>query len=193
MLNGEPGRRILHCRGVRQEDPLSHMLFILAMEPLHLLFKKAQELGLLEVVSKGCEAFRVSLYDDDVAIFIKPSEQDWLVTNSILDTFAEASGLSTNLSKTELYPIRCETSSLEFLTTSFPCTYLGLPLHIKKLPKSLLHLVIQKIANKLTDWQRVSHISRKKIASKFGSVSITNIFLDSLQDAQMGLCKDGQI
>jgi hypothetical protein len=176
------------------------MLFILAMEPLHLLFKKAQELGLLEVVSKGCEAFRVSLYDDDVAIFIKPSEQDWLVTNSILDTFAEASGLSTNLSKTELYPIRCETSSLEFLTnslhnqtTSFPCTYLGLPLHIKKLPKSLLHLVIQKIANKLTDWQRVSHISRKKIASKFGSVSITNIFLDSLQDAQMGLCKDGQI
>jgi hypothetical protein len=41
LLNGEPGKRIFHCRGVRQEDPLSPMLFLLAIEPLHRLFKKA--------------------------------------------------------------------------------------------------------------------------------------------------------
>jgi hypothetical protein len=42
LVNGEPGERILHCRGVRQGDPLSPLLFILAMKLLHRLIKKAQ-------------------------------------------------------------------------------------------------------------------------------------------------------
>jgi hypothetical protein len=51
LLNGEPGKRILHCRGVRQGDPLSPMPFLLAMEPLHIIFKKAQDWGLLKELS----------------------------------------------------------------------------------------------------------------------------------------------
>jgi hypothetical protein len=51
--------------GVRQGDPLFPMLFLLAMEPLHRLFQKAQQLGLLENLNKACDTFRVSLYADD--------------------------------------------------------------------------------------------------------------------------------
>jgi hypothetical protein len=47
-----------------------------AMEPLHRLFKKAQDIGLLDRVSKNYEKFRVSLYADTVALFIKPSRHD---------------------------------------------------------------------------------------------------------------------
>jgi hypothetical protein len=74
LLNGEPGKRILHCRGVRQGDPLSPMPFLLAMEPLHIIFKKAQDWGLLKELSPCCDTFRVSLYADDVVVFIRPTE-----------------------------------------------------------------------------------------------------------------------
>jgi hypothetical protein len=76
LLNGQPGKRILYCTGVRQGDPLSPMLFLLAMEPLHRLFKKAQKTNLLDKVRKGCHEFRISLYADDAAVFIKPTAKD---------------------------------------------------------------------------------------------------------------------
>jgi hypothetical protein len=76
LVNGAPGRRVLHCRGVRQGDPLSSMLFLLAMEPLHMLFKKAQDVGLLQKLSPLCDTFRVSLYADDAALFLNPDKKE---------------------------------------------------------------------------------------------------------------------
>jgi hypothetical protein len=60
------------------------MIFLLAMEPLHLLFKKSQEEGLLQSLSPLCDAFRVSLHVDDAALFINPTEHELLVINFIL-------------------------------------------------------------------------------------------------------------
>jgi hypothetical protein len=45
-------------------------------------------------------------------------------------------------------------SQNNFALESFPCSYLGLPLHIKKIPKSLLLNLIQKIAHRLPGWKR---------------------------------------
>jgi hypothetical protein len=41
------------------------------------------------------------LYADDVAVFIRPTPQEVTVTECILDLFAQASGLTTNMSKTK--------------------------------------------------------------------------------------------
>jgi hypothetical protein len=89
---------------VRQGDPLSPMLFLLAMEPLHRLFKKAQEQGILQQLSNGCDTFRVSLYADDVAIFINPTSHDLQVTTTILSIFAYASGLKNKFAKNQGVP-----------------------------------------------------------------------------------------
>ena len=43
LLNGCPGKPFVHRRGLRQGDPLSPMMFILAMEPLQRLLERATE------------------------------------------------------------------------------------------------------------------------------------------------------
>ena len=50
ILNGSPGRRICHARGLRQEDPLSPLLFVLVMEGPNALLNLAYGRGLLRTL-----------------------------------------------------------------------------------------------------------------------------------------------
>jgi hypothetical protein len=118
------------------------MLFLLAMEPLHLLFRKAQLSGILGHLHHNCSTFKLSLYVNDTFVFINPTSQDLQATKINLHLFADASGLTTNIEKIKFYPIQCQDINIhEVLGTdqnisSFPCSYRGLPLHYKKLPKA---------------------------------------------------------
>jgi hypothetical protein len=82
VLNGEPGEFIYHQRGLRQGDPLSPMLFILVMGVLNSLFAKAKLEGLLRPLHST--GWRLSLYADDVALFIRPEHDDLWLTKSLL-------------------------------------------------------------------------------------------------------------
>jgi hypothetical protein len=96
LVNGIPGDTILHRRGLRQGDPLSPMLFILAMDVLGFLFAKAENDGFLQSLSTRTVHHRVS-YVDDVVLFLHPVEGDISITINILDIFGEASGLRNNV------------------------------------------------------------------------------------------------
>jgi hypothetical protein len=96
LLNGSPGEHIAHRRGLMQGDPLSPMLFILVMDVLGLLFSKAEEAGLLQQLSRRIKFHRISIYADDVAVFLHPTAEETSITLDILQLFGDASGLINN-------------------------------------------------------------------------------------------------
>ena len=76
LLNGEPGDHFWHMQGLRQGDPLSPLLFIITIDPLHHLLAAASDLGVLAPLPGRGPSLRVSLYTDDAVIFANPSAQE---------------------------------------------------------------------------------------------------------------------
>jgi hypothetical protein len=231
MLHGDRGQWYKHYTGVRQSDPLSPMLFILAMEPLQRMFQIATTDGLLSPINNIVDTLRASMYADDATVFLQPIKEDVFATAKILEIFGHASGLVTNRDKCVVYPIQshdvnmvevgftepvgtgpvrlvpggtdsarytnrsgshpkpclkflnlneppgltglpsgffepCEPvfprfwelwievmEGFQCLVQSFPCNYLGLPLHFKQLRQVEVQPLIHKMSNRLPTWK----------------------------------------
>jgi hypothetical protein len=160
LLNGSPGDLTRHRRGLRQGDPLSPMLFVLIMDVLSSLFSLAESKGLLQSLEGANVRNRLSIYADDVVLFVKPLEEDLNCVKMILDCFGSASGLISNMHKSCAIPIRCSQQAvqegcniLHCNSASFPCSYLGLPISDKKLGRIDLMNWVEKIADRLPNWK----------------------------------------
>ena len=140
LLNGVAGLPIPHGRGLRQGDPLSPLIFVIAINPLQKILEMATRIGLLSKIRRRGTILRTSLYADDAAIFVAPIKEDIQNLTEILREFGIVTGLCTNLQKSSVAPIRCNQIDLDDLLdglpvvrTTFPMRYLGLPLSIWRL------------------------------------------------------------
>lgn len=155
MVNGVPGGVIVHRRGLCQSDPLSPMLFILVMDVLNGLFRKAESFGLFDLLaSRGLHFFA-----DDAVIFMRPVEHELRVTVALLQDFGCASGLHVHFQKTSAHLIRCGPENealvgrlLGCVVGPFPCTYLGLPLGIRRPSAAQFRPLVDKVSKKLQTW-----------------------------------------
>lgn len=160
MLNGCPGPKIKHMRGLRQGDPLSPYLFILAMDVLNRIFEIATEDGFLTPLKGRHAKLRLSLYADDAVIFTNPSRGDINVIMQIMEAFGDATGLRINMSKSTVAPIRCSGIDMaEVLRdftgarVNFPVQYLGLPLTLGKIRLVHLQYILDRAKSKTAGWQ----------------------------------------
>jgi hypothetical protein len=130
LINGQPTKAIRHERGLRQGDPLSPMLFILAIDPLQRIIEVAANKGILNPVLPRAARLRCSLYADDAAIFAAPNSLEIDHLQRILCFFGECSGLKINISKTEIFLIRLDNTSVTQILQNFPgkiCRFPGNP------------------------------------------------------------------
>ena len=85
-------------RGVRQGDPLSPYLFILALETLAIKIRQDSSVQGLKI---GEEIIKLSLFADDMTCVIK-DKMSYTNLFRILESFGECSGLKVNDEKTEI-------------------------------------------------------------------------------------------
>jgi hypothetical protein len=126
------------------------------MDVLGHMISKAEIEGLPMPLSRRSLQHRISIYADDMVLFLRPEAEDISLTMGILNLFGEVTGLKTNLQKSSVLPIRCGETDLATVQNllpcelaSFACKYLGLPLSLKKLTKDQVQPIIDRIADQL--------------------------------------------
>ncbi|GKC03687.1 reverse transcriptase domain, reverse transcriptase zinc-binding domain protein [Tanacetum coccineum] len=177
LVNGSLKEEFGLERGVRQGDPISLFIFILATKGLN-----AMEIGILRGDKVGVNNVMVShlQYADDTIFFRDWNKENAKLLMCILKCFEEVSGLRVNYNKSKLYGIGV--NEVELLDMAgwmgcgvgeFPFTYLGLPIGEKMRRINALNIVIEKFKSRLADW-------KAKTMSYGGRLTLVKSVLGSL-------------
>jgi hypothetical protein len=141
LLNGLLGK-VFHCkRGLRQGDPLSPLLFVLAADLLQSIINDAKNNNLLSLPipqRAGCD-FPIVQYADDTLLVVEACPRQLQTLKELLQVFSSSTGRKVNYSKSVMVPLNPEDYKLSQLSRAFGCqtgslpfTYLGLPLGTNK-------------------------------------------------------------
>jgi hypothetical protein len=157
---GSHGFRSNTCGVSDKKTPLSPYFFILAIDTIQYILQKSTNEGLLTQIRDRASQVRLSQYADDVVLFVNPTRQDVDNVMDIMRHFGRATGLCMNMAKRLVLPIRCGRVNLDEILnnitgerSSFPITYLGLPVTIGLLKIAHLQRCQDRAAGKLVGWQ----------------------------------------
>lgn len=105
ILNGSKITSFKPTRGIRQGDPLSPYLFIMAMEYLSILITDAINKKLWKPFTLRNNSLEIShlFFADDVLFFAKADDLSLNQINSVIKDFCEVSGMEINLEKSKVW------------------------------------------------------------------------------------------
>ncbi|KAM0899969.1 hypothetical protein ACQ4PT_020948 [Festuca glaucescens] len=120
----------------------------------------ATEKGLLSPIGRCTQVQRLSIFADDIVIFVKPLVCDLVMVRELLKIFGEASGLQVNYRKTAATLIRGGelerdkvSTILQCQLTEFPIRYLGLQLALNPLTRAQWQPMIDASTRIAPAWQ----------------------------------------
>uniref|UniRef100_A0A3Q3FRX3 Reverse transcriptase domain-containing protein n=1 Tax=Labrus bergylta TaxID=56723 RepID=A0A3Q3FRX3_9LABR len=156
LVNGSVSEMFPLNRGTRQGCPLSPLLFALALEPLAEAIRTHR---FFSGVTLGDTEYRISLYADDILLFITNPESSMPVLESIISEFGQISGYKINYDKSEALPLG--DFGVPDTLVNFPFrwsisgfTYLGIRVSadIKELYKLNFIPTLKAVKNDISRW-----------------------------------------
>jgi len=162
LVNGCPTDEFPIARGLRQGDPLSPFLFLLAAEGFNVIMHEAVEAHLFNgyLIGHSDEVSITHLQFADDTIII--GNKSWLnvrTMRAVLLLFEDVSGLKVNFNKSMLTGINISDSWLTEAALVMNCrrgnvpfTYLGLPIGGDPRKLSFWKPVVDCIVSRLSKW-----------------------------------------
>ena len=172
-LNGQQSDKFKGGRGLRQGDPLSPLLFVLAMDYLSRLLKRASQQAGFKY-HPHCRKLGLThlVFADDLMLFCKADPPSLQLFNRALTSFRDTAGLGTNLLKSQMVLGGCDdTLQQQCLLLSglkeanFPLKYLGVPITTSRLTKIQCISLVEKIMAKVHIWtsRNISFAGRARL------------------------------
>jgi hypothetical protein len=158
-INDQVGTNFQTKKGLRQGDPLSQLLFNIAVDMLVILINRAKLDGQIDGVVPHLVDDRLSIlqYADDIIIFLDHDPSKARHLKLLLCAFEQLSGLKINFHKSDLFCF-CEAKEMqdEYFNIfgcqggTYPFRYLGILMHHKKLSNNEWKIIEQWIEKKLS-------------------------------------------
>lgn len=182
-VNGElvgffPGRR-----GLRQGDPLSLYLFVMAMEIFSIMVNNAVDFSLHFCYHWRCEKIKLThiAFADDLLVFCHGSMDSICVLIEVVWKFSYLSGLVPNQAKSCIFlagtlpgaVLRIQ-EYVGFSLGSLPFKYLGVPLITSKVGYTDCVPLLEKVNSRIRSWEH-------RFLSFAGRLTLIQFVLCSLQ------------
>ncbi|XP_060969677.1 uncharacterized protein LOC133036919 [Cannabis sativa] len=163
LLNGSIVGKFSPGRGLRQGDPLSPSLFIIAAETLSRLLFEKEKLGLLKgfKMARNGTAINHLMFADDIVLFGEASIREAKVFLECLQTYCNWSGQSVSAQKSAIHfsqgvsrrKSQAISQLLGMKQMGRNATYLGLPLFKSRKKSNDTKGIIDKTLKRVQGWK----------------------------------------